>query len=60
MSSLDQRMNQEIEAMIAKLEAIKALEGKYSLKVYGVETIAQDAKNYADFWNYKLEDWATD
>ena len=60
MTSLDQRMNQEIDAMIAKLEAIKAQEGKYSAKAWAVEKIAEDAKNYADYWNYKLEDWATD
>jgi hypothetical protein len=60
MTSLDQRMNQEIDAMIAKLEAIKAQEGKYSAKAHAVLMIALDAKNYADYWNYKLEDWATD
>lgn len=60
MTSLDQRMNQEIDAMIAKLEAIKAQEGKYSAKAHAVEMIALDAKNYADYWNYKLDDWATD
>ena len=60
MTSLDQRMNQEIDAMIAKLEAIKAQEGKYSAKAYAVQMIALDAKNYADYWIFKLEDWATD
>jgi hypothetical protein len=60
MTQLDQRMNQEIDAMIAKLEAIKAQEGKYSAKAYAVQMIALDAKNYADYWIFKLEDWATD
>ena len=60
MTQVDQRMNQEIDAMIAKLEAIKAQEGKYATKAHAVEKIAEEAKNYADYWNYKLDDWATD
>jgi hypothetical protein len=60
MTSLDQTMNEGIERLIAKLEAIKAQEGKYTTKANAVAMIALDAKNYADYWNYKLEDWATD
>ena len=60
MTQLDERMNEGIERLIAKLEAIKAQEGKYATKAHAVEMIALDAKNYADYWNYKLEDWATD
>ena len=60
MTKLDQRMNQEIDDMIAKLEAIKAQEGKYSAKAYAVLMIAEEAKNFAEYWNYKLDDWATD
>ena len=60
MTSLDQTMNEGIERLIAKLEAIKAQEGKYTTTANAVEMIALDAKNYADYWNYKLDDWATD
>lgn len=60
MTSLDQRMNEGIDKMIALLEAIKAVDGSYSKKVLAVEQVAEEAKNYADFWDYKLTDWATD
>ena len=60
MTSLDQRMNEGIDKMIALLEAIKAVDGSYSKKALAVEQVAEEAKNYADFWNYKLDDWATD
>jgi hypothetical protein len=60
MTQLDQRMNEGIDALIAKLEAIKAQQGSYSKKVLAVDKVAEEAKNYADFWDYKLTDWATD
>jgi len=60
MTSLDQKMNEGIDALIAKLEEIKAQQGSYSKKVLAVDKIAEEAKNYADFWDYKLTDWATD
>jgi hypothetical protein len=60
MTQLDQRMNEGIDALIAKLEAIKAQQGGYSKKVLAVDKVAEEAKNYADFWDYKLTDWATD
>ena len=60
MTSLDQRMNEGIDDLIAKLEAIKAVDGSYSKKALAVEQVAEGAKNYADFWNYKLDDWASD
>jgi hypothetical protein len=60
MTSLDQRMNEGIDKMIALLEAIKAVDGSYSKKALAVEQVAEEAKNYADFWNYKLDDWASD
>ena len=60
MTQLDQRMNEGIDALIDKLEAIKAQQGSYSKKVLAVDKVAEEAKNYADFWDYKLTDWATD
>jgi len=60
MTSLDERMNEGIDRLIARLEALKAQEGKYSAKVYEVSMVALDAKNYADYWEYKLTDWAND
>ena len=60
MTQLDQRMNEGIDKMIALLEAIKAVDGSYSKKALAVEHVAEEAKNYADFWNYKLDDWASD
>jgi hypothetical protein len=64
MTSLDQKMNEGIDALIAKLEEIKAMTGSYYGTYYGkvrrVEKVAEEAKNYADFWDYKLTDWATD
>lgn len=60
MTSLDQRMNEGIAHLIAKLEEIKARKGLYSTKVYEVAAVAKEAKNYADYWEYKLTDWASD
>jgi hypothetical protein len=60
MTLLDQRMNEGIDLLIAKLEAIKAQEGGYSKKVLAVDKVAEEAKNYADYWDYKLTDWASD
>lgn len=60
MTLLDQRMNEGIDLLIAKLEAIKAQEGGYSKKVLAVDKVAEEAKNYADYWAYKLTDWASD
>ena len=60
MTLLDVRMNEGIDQLIAKLEAIKAQEGGYSRKVIAVDKVAEEAKNYADYWDYKLTDWATD
>jgi hypothetical protein len=59
-SSLDARMNEGIDRMIAQLEQIKATPGSYYGKVKCVEKVAEEAKNYADFWDYKLTDWAND
>ena len=60
MTLLDQRMNEGIDLLIAKLEAIKTQEGGYSKKVLAVDKVADEAKNYADYWDYKLTDWASD
>ena len=60
MTGLDERMNEGIDRLIAKLVAIRAQEGKYSAKAYEVAMVALDAKNYADYWEYKLDDWAND
>ena len=60
MTSLDQKMNEGIDALIAKLEAIKAQQGGYYKKAIAVDKVAEEAKNYADYWDYKLNDWATD
>jgi hypothetical protein len=60
MTLLDVRMNEGIDQLIAKLEAIKAQEGGYSRKVIAVDKVAEEAKNYADYWDYKLTDWASD
>lgn len=59
-SSLDARMNEGIDRLIAQLESIKSIEGKYSRKVTAVDKLAEEAKNYADYWDYKLTDWAND
>jgi hypothetical protein len=59
-SSLDARMNEGIDRMIAQLEQIKYHPGSYFSKVKCVEKIAEEAKNYADYWDYKLTDWAND
>jgi DNA repair ATPase RecN len=45
---------------IAKLQEIKTQQGGYYKKAMAVDKIAEEAKNYADFWDYKLNDWATD
>ena len=60
MTLLDERMNEGIDRLIAQLEAIKAQEGSYSRKVVAVDKVAEEAKNYADYWDYKLTDWASD
>jgi hypothetical protein len=60
MTSLDERMNEGIDRLIAKLEEIKAREGKYATKAYEVATVAIEAQNYAEYWDYKLTDWASD
>jgi hypothetical protein len=60
LSLLDIRMNEGIDQLIAKLEEIKAAPGSYFRKVQAVEKMAEEAKNYADFWDYKLTDWASD
>jgi hypothetical protein len=60
MTSLDQKMNEGIDALIAKLQEIKTQQGGYYKKAMAVDKIAEEAKNYADFWDYKLNDWATD
>jgi hypothetical protein len=53
-------MNEEIDKLIAQLEEAKAQKGSYWFKVRTVSKVAQEAQNYADFWQYKLDDWATD
>ena len=60
MTSLDERMNEGIDRMIAKLEEIKAKQGGYYIKAMTVAEVGEEAKNYADFWEYKLNDWAND
>jgi hypothetical protein len=60
LSLLDIRMNEGIDQLIAKLEEIKATPGSYFRKAQAVDKIAEEAKNYADFWDYKLTDWASD
>jgi hypothetical protein len=60
MTALDERMNEGIDRLIAQLEAIKSQEGNYSRKVVAVDKVAEEAKNYADYWDYKLTDWASD
>lgn len=60
LSLLDIRMNEGIDQLIAKLEEIKTTPGSYFRKAQAVDKIAEEAKNYADFWDYKLTDWASD
>lgn len=60
MTSLDERMNQDIDRLIAKLEEIKSKQGGYSKKAIAVGQVGEEAKNYASFWEEKLNDWATD
>ena len=59
MTSLDQKMNEGIDRLIVFLEQIKEQQGFMS-KAQSVAIVAEEAKNYADYWNYKLDDWATD
>ena len=59
MTSLEHKMNEGIDALIAQLEAAKDGQG-FKSKAWAVEKVAEEAKNYADYWNYKLDDWATD
>jgi hypothetical protein len=60
MTSLDERMNEGIDHLIAKLEAIKAQQGSYYRKTKVVNEVAEEARNYADYWQFKLDDWAND
>jgi len=60
MTALDERMNEGIDRLIAQLEEIKSQEGGYSRKVVAVDKVAEEAKNYAEYWDYKLTDWAND
>lgn len=60
MTALDERMNEGIDRLIAQLEAIKAKDGLYMKKATTVQDVADRAKNYADYWIFKLEDWAND
>ena len=60
MTSLDERMNEGIERLIAELEKIKERQGGYWKKAREVADVADRAKNYADYWDYKLTDWASD
>ena len=60
MSSLDERMNEGIDRLIATLEEIKSKQGGYYIKAMTVAEVSEEAKNYADFWEYKLNDWASD
>jgi hypothetical protein len=59
-SLLDTRMNEEIDKLIAQLEEAKAQKGSYWFKTRTVSKVAEEAKNYADYWQYKLDDWASD
>jgi hypothetical protein len=59
MTSLDQKMNEGIDRLIVFLEQIKEQQGFMS-KAQAVAIVAEEAKNYADYWIFKLEDWATD
>ena len=64
MTSLDERMNEGIDRLIATLEEIKATTDSYYGTYYGkvrrMEKVAEEAKNYAEYWDYKLTDWAND
>ena len=60
MNSLDQKMNEGIDALITKLEEIKSQQGGYYKKAMRMNEVAEEAKNYADYWDYKLTDWAND
>ena len=60
MTALDERMNEGIDRLIATLEEIKAKQGGYHIKAMTVAEVGERAKNYADYWEFKLDDWASD
>ena len=60
MTTLDERMNEGIDRLIATLEEIKAKQGGYYVKAMTVAEVGERAKNYAEYWDYKLTDWASD
>ena len=60
MNSLDQRMNEGIDRLIALLEEIKQTQGSYTKKAIAVADVAVQAENYADYWQEKIADWASD
>jgi hypothetical protein len=59
-SSLDARMNEGIDRLIATLEEIKTKQGGYHIKAMTVAEVGERAKHYAEYWEYKLTDWAND
>lgn len=59
MTQLENKMNEGIDALIVQLEAAKDEQG-FRSKARAVEKVAEEAENYADYWNFKLDDWATD
>ena len=60
MTTLDERMNEGIDRLIATLEEIKAKQGGYYVKAMTVAEVGERAKNYAEYWEFKLDDWASD
>ena len=60
MNSLDQRMDKGIDRLIALLEEIKQTQGSYTKKATQVAKVAVQAENYAEYWQEKIADWASD
>ena len=54
MDLLQDKMNQEIDALIAKLELAKNIPG-YRTKVAAVERAMDQVQGFVAYWDYKLD-----
>ena len=54
MDLLQVEMNQEIDALISKLELAKAIPG-YRTKVNAVERVMDQVQGFVAYWDYKLD-----
>lgn len=54
MDLLQDKMNQEIDALIAKLQLAKSIPG-YRTKVVAVERAMDQVQLFVAYWDYKLD-----